>query len=135
MAKQIPAGLGFAISGMPYWTLDSGGFAVPGRFGGDDPTETTPTAANQAEWYELNTRWFEFATFLPIMRVHGQFPYREIYQFGGYTSPAYSAMLKFDQTRYQLLPYIYSIAGDVVQNAGTMMRPLLMRLSCGSGVD
>lgn len=126
MAKQIPAGLGFAISGMPYWTLDSGGFAVPGRFGGDDPTETTPTAANQAEWYELNTRWFEFATFLPIMRVHGQFPYREIYQFGGYTSPAYAAMLKFDQTRYQLLPYIYSVAGNVVQNAGTIMRPLLM---------
>jgi len=126
MAKQIPAGLGFAASGMPYWTLDSGGFAVPGRFGGNDPTETTPTAANQAEWYELNTRWFEFATFLPIMRTHGQFPYREIYQFGGYTSPAYAAMLKFDQTRYQLLPYIYSVAGDVVRNAGTIMRPLMM---------
>jgi len=32
MKKQIPAGLGFAVSGMPYWTLDSGGFAVPTRF-------------------------------------------------------------------------------------------------------
>ncbi len=121
MAKQIPAGLGFAISGMPYWTLDSGGFAVPPRF-----AATPPTAANQAEWYELNTRWFELATFLPIMRTHGQAPLREIWQFGGDTSPAYAAMLKFDQTRYQLLPYIYSLAGAVNQDASTMMRPLLM---------
>ena len=121
MAKQIPAGLGFAISGMPYWTLDSGGFAVPARF-----SATPPAAADQAEWYELNTRWFEFATFLPIMRVHGQAPVREIWEFGGDTSPAYAAMLKFDQTRYQLLPYIYSLAGAVTQNAGTILRPLLM---------
>src|SRR5262249_51625282 len=28
MRKQIPAGLGFSVSGLPYWTLDSGGFAV-----------------------------------------------------------------------------------------------------------
>ncbi len=121
MAKQIPAGLGFSISGMPYWTLDSGGFAVPTRF-----AAMPPAAADQAEWYELNTRWFEFATFLPIMRVHGQLPLREIYQFGGYTSPAYAAMLKFDQTRYQLLPYVYSLAGAVTQNAGTILRPLVM---------
>jgi alpha-D-xyloside xylohydrolase len=121
MAKQIPAGLGFAISGMPYWTLDSGGFAVPARF-----AATPPTAADQAEWYELNARWFEFATFLPIMRVHGQAPLREIWEFGGDASPAYDAMLKFDQTRYQLLPYIYSLAGAVTQNAATILRPLVM---------
>ena len=121
MKKQIPAGLGFAVSGMPYWTLDSGGFAVPTRF-----SATNPTAADTAEWQELNARWFEYATFLPLMRVHGQTPYREIWQFGGDTSTAYAAMLKFDKLRYRMLPYVYSLAGAVTQHAGTIMRPLVM---------
>ena len=121
MKKQIPAGLGFSVSGMPYWTLDSGGFAVPTRF-----SVANPTAADTAEWQELNARWFEFATFLPLMRVHGQTPYREIWQFGGDTSAAYAAMFKFDKLRYRMLPYIYSLAGAVTQRAGTIMRPLVM---------
>jgi alpha-D-xyloside xylohydrolase len=121
MKKQIPAGLGFSVSGMPYWTLDSGGFAVPTRF-----AAANPTAADTAEWQELNARWFEYATFLPLMRVHGQTPYREIWQFGGNTSAAYAAMLKFDKLRYRMLPYIYSLAGAVTQRAGTIMRPLVM---------
>jgi alpha-D-xyloside xylohydrolase len=121
MKKQIPAGLGFSVSGMPYWTLDSGGFAVPTRF-----AAVTPTAADTAEWQELNARWFEYATFLPIMRVHGQTPFREIWQFGGDTSAAYAAMLKFDKLRYRMLPYVYSLAGAVTQRAGTIMRPLVM---------
>jgi alpha-D-xyloside xylohydrolase len=121
MRKQIPAGLSFSLSGLPYWTLDSGGFAVPTRF-----SVATPAAADLAEWYELNTRWFEYATFLPILRVHGQAPAREMWQFGGDTSPAYAAMLKFDRLRYHLLPYIYSLAGMVTQQASTILRPLVM---------
>ncbi|HXN33272.1 MAG TPA: TIM-barrel domain-containing protein, partial [Polyangiaceae bacterium] len=121
MRKQIPAGLSFSLSGLPYWTLDSGGFAVPARF-----SATTPTAADLAEWYELNTRWFEYASFLPILRVHGQAPTREMWQFGGDTGAAYAAMLKFDRLRYHLLPYIYSMAGMVTQQAGTILRPLVM---------
>jgi alpha-D-xyloside xylohydrolase len=119
--KQIPAGLGFSVSGMPYWTLDSGGFAVPPRF-----AAATPTAADTTEWRELNTRWFEYATFLPITRIHGQAPLREIWQFGGDTSTAYLAMLKFDRLRYRLMPYIYSLAGAVTQQGSTIMRPLVM---------
>lgn len=121
MRKQIPAGLSFSLSGMPYWTLDSGGFATPARF-----SATSPTSADLTEWRELNTRWFEYATFLPLMRSHGQAPAREIWQFGGDTSTAYTAMLKFDRLRYRLLPYLYSLAGDVTRRAGTMMRPLAM---------
>jgi alpha-D-xyloside xylohydrolase len=121
MKKQIPAGLGFSISGVPYWTFDSGGFVVPERF-----SAAQPTAADLAEWAELNTRWFEYATFLPILRVHGQAPAREMWQFGGDTSPAYKAMLKFDRLRYRLLPYVYSLAGSVTHQGGTMLRPLVM---------
>jgi len=78
------------------------------------------------EWRELNTRWFEFATFLPILRVHGQAPKREMWEFGGVDSPAYTAMLKFDRLRYRLLPYVYSLAADVTRRGGTIMRPLAM---------
>jgi alpha-D-xyloside xylohydrolase len=121
MRKQIPAGLSFSLSGVPYWTLDSGGFAVPPRF-----AATSPAAADVAEWRELSTRWFEWATFLPLLRVHGQAPPRELWQFGGDTSTAYAAMLKFDRLRYRLMPYIYSLAGAVTRRAGTMLRPLVM---------
>jgi len=121
MRKQIPAGLGFSISGIPYWSMDTGGFSVPARF-----SRQNPTAEDQEEWRELNARWFQFATFVPLLRVHGEFPNREMWYFGGESHPAYQTMLKFDRLRYRMLPYIYSLAGAVTQNDGTIMRPLVM---------
>jgi alpha-D-xyloside xylohydrolase len=121
LRKQIPAGLGFSLSGMPYWTLDSGGFAVPSRFATHDPAP-----ADLEEWRELATRWFEYATFLPILRVHGQWPNREMWEYGGESSAAYRAQLKFDRLRYRLLPYVYSLAGAVTKEGGTFLRPLVM---------
>lgn len=121
LKQQIPAGLSFSISGLPYWTVDSGGFAVPPRF-----AAATPTAANLEEWRELNTRWFQYATFLPLLRVHGQAPVREMWAFGGDTSPTYLAQLKFNRLRYRLLPYLYSLAGKITHEGGTMLRPLVM---------
>lgn len=120
MRKQIPAGLGFALSGVPYWTFDCGGFVVPPRYVGK------PAPEDLDEWSEMNTRWFEYATFVPILRVHGQAPKREMWEFGGDGSPAYRAQLKFDRLRYRLLPYIYSLAGAVTLNSGTLLRPLVM---------
>jgi alpha-D-xyloside xylohydrolase len=60
------------------------------------------------------------------MRVHGQAPKREMWEFGGDGSPAYKAQLKFDRLRYVLLPYIYSLAAGVTRDGGTIMRPLAM---------
>jgi alpha-D-xyloside xylohydrolase len=121
MHLQIPAGLGFCISGIPYWTMDVGGFSVPARF-----STQNPKPEDVEEWRELNTRWFEFGTFVPLLRVHGEYPNREMWFLGGEPSPAYQAELKFDRLRYQLLPYVYSLAGDITQNGSTMMRPLVM---------
>ncbi len=131
LQKQIPAGLNFCLSGVPYWTMDSGGFAVPPRWSRRDekgPSPNTPilTPAEADEWAELNTRWLEYAAFCPLMRVHGQFPFREMWEFGGETSPAFQAQLKFDRLRYRLLPYLYSLAGAVTRDGGTLMRPLVM---------
>jgi alpha-D-xyloside xylohydrolase len=121
LRAQIPAGLGFCLSGIPYWTMDVGGFSVPARFAAENPR---PEDAE--EWRELYTRWFEFDTFAPFLRSHGESPNREMWFFGGQTSPAYQAQLKFDRLRYRLLPYVYSVAGSITHDDGTMMRALIM---------
>ncbi|MGH9607573.1 MAG: TIM-barrel domain-containing protein [Terracidiphilus sp.] len=120
MAKQIDAGLGASISGLPWWTMDTGGYTMQLKF-----AEKPMTAANREEWRELNARWFELSTFTPILRVHGELRDREMWTLG-VGSPAYNAELKFDRLRYALFPYIYSIAGWSVENSYTMMRPLVM---------
>jgi len=118
---QIPAGLGFSLSGVPYWTTDIGGFDTPPKFATD---KQTPEAAD--EWRELNTRWFEFGTFCPLTRAHGQFPFREPWNIAPDDHPAYSAITKFIRLRYRMLPYVYSLAGQITQHHGTMLRPLVM---------
>lgn len=121
MRSQIPAGLGFCLSGIPYWTMDIGGFSVPARFSAENAKPE-----DVEEWRELNTRWFQFGTFAPFLRTHGESPNREMWFFGGESGPAYQAQLKFDRLRYRLLPYLYSVAGSVTHNGGTMMRALVM---------
>jgi alpha-D-xyloside xylohydrolase len=121
LRAQISAGLGFCLSGIPYWTMDIGGFSVPARFSAE-----RPKPEDVEEWRELYTRWFEFGAFTPLLRSHGEFPNREMWFFGGESDPAYQAQLKFDRLRYRLLPYVYSLAADVTRSAGTMMRALVM---------
>ena len=121
LAKQIPAGLGFCLSGVPYWTTDSGGYTMEARFSADNPKPE-----DFQEWCELNARWFQFATFCPLTRLHGELKPREPWTFGDDSHPAYQTIVKFDNLRYRMLPYIYSLAGGVTQDGGTMMRPLVM---------
>ncbi len=112
---QIPAGLNYCISGLPYWTTDIGAFTVPYEGG------------NQNEEYrELFTRWYQFGAFCPLFRVHGTSTPREIWHFGGPGHPAYESQLMFDKLRYALIPYIYSIANDAQFENYTIMRPLIM---------
>jgi alpha-D-xyloside xylohydrolase len=121
MAKQIAAGLGLSISGIPYWTQDIGGYTMQSKF-----SARNPKPEDEEEWRELNARWFEFGTFTPLLRVHGELKVREMWSLGGESHPAYQAELKFDRLRYRMMPYIYSLAGEVSRQSGTMMRPLVM---------
>ncbi len=120
LKAQISAGLNFCLSGIPYWTMDIGGFAVEPRF------ERNVKPKDLEEWRELNTRWFQFGTFCPLFRVHGQFPYREMFNIAPDDHPAYQTMLAYDKLRYRLMPYIYSLAGMVTHNDYTIMRALVM---------
>ncbi|RXK86018.1 TIM-barrel domain-containing protein [Filimonas effusa] len=119
MKVQISAGLNFSMSGLPYWTMDIGGFVVPAKF-------ERPNAEGLEEWRELMTRWSQFGAFVPLFRSHGQTPFREIYNLAPEEHPAYKSFLYYDKLRYRLLPYIYSLAGASYHNDYTIMRSLAM---------
>ncbi len=116
-AKQIPAGLNFVASGIPYWNTDIGGF-----FGGDpaDP-----------KYAELFTRWFQFGAFCPMFRVHGTSQPKEMWRFDEATQ---NILIACDQLRYHLLPYIYSVSWQVTDQGYTMMRPLVMDFRADTNV-
>jgi len=109
--RQIPAGLNYSLSGLPYWTTDIGGF-VSGN--PDDP-----------DFRELFIRWFQYASFCPIFRVHGTrtTDQNELWSYG---SEAQKILASFDRLRYRLLPYIYSLAWKTTSDGYTPMRPLVM---------
>ncbi len=121
MKAQISAGINFALSGLPYWTMDIGGFCVEKRY-----EKAEEGSEDLDEWRELNTRWYQFGTFAPLFRVHGQYPYREIFNMAPEDHPAYQSMLKYNQLRYRLMPYIYSLTGWTYIKDYTIMRGLAM---------
>ncbi|MEI3798834.1 MULTISPECIES: TIM-barrel domain-containing protein [unclassified Chitinophaga] len=127
MKAQIAAGANFSMSGLPYWTMDIGGFVVPRKF-------ENPDAAGLEEWRELMTRWSQFGAFVPLFRSHGQFPYREVFNTAPEDHPAYESFLYYDKLRYRLLPYIYSLAGWTYHNDYTIMRGLAMDFATDTAV-
>jgi alpha-D-xyloside xylohydrolase len=119
MQDQIATGINFSLSGIPYWTMDIGGFAVESRY-------YNAKGETLNEWRELNTRWFQFGAFCPLFRSHGQFPFREIYNIAPEGHEAYKSMVYYDKLRYRLMPYIYSLSGYTYLNDYTIMRGLIM---------
>jgi len=109
--RQIPAGLNLSVSGIPYWTTDIGGFVSANP---EDPN-----------YRELYIRWFQFGAFSPIFRAHGTRTtnQNEVWSYG---PDAQKILTAFDQLRYRLMPYIYSVAWRVTNEGYTFMRPLVM---------
>lgn len=121
MKAQVSAGINFAMSGLPYWTQDIGGFCVEKRY-----ESAVEGSEDMKEWRELNARWYQFGAFVPLFRVHGQFPYREVFNLAPEEHPMYESQLYYNKLRYQLMPYIYSLAGWTYTRDYTMMRGLAM---------
>ena len=137
MKAQISAGLNFAISGIPYWTMDIGGFCVEKRYEEAQHEYDRSGRENEdyREWRELNARWFQFGSFCPLYRAHGQYPYREIWNIAPEGHPLYNSMLYYTRLRYRLMPYIYSLAGMTHFDDYTIMRPLIMDFTADTGVN
>jgi alpha-D-xyloside xylohydrolase len=129
LRNQIPAGLNFSMSAIPYWNTDIGGFfAGAYKKGWGDGTKNP-------SFQELYVRWLQFGAFTPMMRSHGTDIPREIYNFGKKGETIYDAITKTIDLRYSLLPYIYSAAWDITNNQSTMMRALVMDFNDKKVVD
>jgi alpha-D-xyloside xylohydrolase len=106
--RQIPAGLNFGMSGVPYWTTDTGGFFRP-------PDQYTSKA-----YQELLIRWFQYSAFCPIFRIHAYQTETEMWKFGAEVE---RILRQYDGLRYRLLPYIYSAAWGVTAHGDTPYGP------------
>ena len=111
LKRQVPAGLNMAAAGYPFWTVDAGGFFRPGPGQYEDPA-----------YRECFIRWFQYATFLPMQRVHGFESDTEFWLYGEEVERIARDHLDL---RYRLLPYIYSTADQSVRSGLPMIRPLV----------
>lgn len=114
--NQVKAGINFCMSGIPYWTFDIGAYLI-GSYEG-----VFTYGAKDPAYIELYTRMFQFAAFCPVFRSHGSDEPREMWCMGD-NMPI---LVKFDNLRYRLMPYIYSLAGDAYINNGSILRGLAM---------
>jgi alpha-D-xyloside xylohydrolase len=111
LKRQIPAGLNMAAAGQAWWTVDAGGFFRPGKGQYTDPA-----------YQERFLRWFQFATFLPMTRVHGYMTDTEFWRYGETVERIARLYLEI---RYRLLPYTYALAAEASATGMPLIRPLV----------
>lgn len=119
---QYQAGLNIGLAGIPWWTSDIGGF-----HGG---------SLNDSGFKELLIRWFEFAVFCPILRMHGdREPHKvpsngqtegtgapnEIWSFGETT---FNILRHQISIREELKPYIDKCMNEAHKKGYPIMRTL-----------
>ena len=118
---QVRAGLSIAISGIPWWTTDIGGFH------GGDPGDPA--------YQELIVRWFQYGVFCPLFRLHGDRLPRVPTGFemtGGpneawsYGDAAYQRIAAALRLRERLRPYIHEQMGVASRQGVPPMRPLFL---------
>jgi alpha-D-xyloside xylohydrolase len=110
--SQIPQGINSCASGIPYWTSDIGGY----HFHWNPPDWSAPDNR------ELFIRWFQFGTFCPVFRIHGKGE-RALFS-DNWDAKTKEILLNYDNLRYRLLPYIYSLSWKVTNDGYTIMRSL-----------
>ena len=127
LKRQIPTGLDFTASGLAYWSNDTGGWQYlpkehhPAHTPLLDPSDARSNVGGYDDYPELYTRWFQYATFLPIFRTHGSRPANEVWSYGSQAEPI---LEKYLRLRYQLMPYIYSLAYQTWLTGAPFMRAL-----------
>lgn len=120
LQAQVRAGLNIALSGIPWWTTDIGGF-----YGGD---------IHSAYFQELMVRWFQYGVFSPICRLHGhRLPVlnplprsgadNEVWSFG---DEVYEILRNLLFLRERLRPYIHQQMTVASEIGIPPMRPLFV---------
>ncbi len=122
LQAQVRAGLNMALSGIPWWNSDIGGFH------GGDPEAPA--------FRELLVRWFQYGTFCPIMRLHGHrqvdpAPGMELFtgkanELWSFGEEAYVILKEFLLLRERLRPYILEHMRLTSEQGIPLMRPLFL---------
>jgi len=127
LKRQIPTGLDFTASGITYWSNDTGGWQYlpeehhPAHPPLLDPSDARSVVGGFDDYPELYTRWFQYASFLPIFRTHGSRVANEVWSYGKEAEPI---LEKYLRLRYQLMPYIYSLGYRTWLTGAPIMRAL-----------
>ncbi len=131
LKRSIPAGLNFTATGMPYWDTDTAGFfspVLPENYHAAhkpliDGSDVRENIGPYEDYPELFVRWFEWATFEPVMRTHGERMHNEVWSYGKQAEPILEKYLKL---RHTLLPYTYSLGYGSYKTGAPFMRALFM---------
>ncbi len=104
LALQIPMFLNMSLSGLSFIGSDVGGFIDSAK-------------------PELLVRWYEASALIPFFRNHtGKGNYdKEPWVFGRYYE---DIIREYIEMRYELLPYLYSLAYESHMNGYPILRPL-----------
>ena len=129
LKRQVPTGINFVASGMPYWSTDIGGWQyLPAVHKPEhppllDPSDARDNVGHYDDYPELYTRWFEYGVFQPNFRSHGSRKHNEVWSYGKQAEPI---LEKYLRLRYELMPYIYSLGYMTHQTGAPFMRGLFM---------
>jgi alpha-D-xyloside xylohydrolase len=123
LEKQVAEVQSFSAAGNPYIHCDTGAFFVrkgkqwfwQGQY---------DQGVADLGYRELYTRWLQFEAFLPMFRSHGTDTPREPWRFGDPGTPYYDAIVATIHLRYRLLPYLYSLGGQVATQNAMFLRPV-----------
>jgi alpha-D-xyloside xylohydrolase len=129
LRRQVPTGINFTASGMPFWSNDIGGWQyLPSTHHPEhppllDPSDARANIGGYDDYPELYTRWFEYGVFQPNFRSHGSRPENEVWSYGKQAQPI---LEKYLRLRYQLMPYIYSLGYTAHETGAPFMRGLFL---------
>lgn len=125
MRNQLAAGLNMGLAGIPWWTTDIGGFH------GGNPSDP--------DFRELFVRWFQWGTFCPVMRLHGDREPRQpqVGTTGGatcrsgapneiwcYGEEVYRICVKYLEIREKLRDYTRTLMWEAHEKGNPLMRTL-----------
>lgn len=123
LQKQVSGVQSFSAAGNPYITTDTGAFFVHTGSQWFWQGQYNMGVADLG-YRELYTRWLQFEAFLPMFRSHGTDTPREPWRFGDPGTPYYDAIVATIDLRYRLLPYLYSLGGQVATQNAAFLRPV-----------
>ncbi len=125
---QIQCGLNMGLAGIPWWTTDIGGFMT------DD--------VNDPDFRQLLIRWYQFAVYSPVLRMHGDrgpynIPPLDDRDWGGgylhtgqpnelwsYGEDNYAIMKKYYDIRIEIHDYIKSLYAEAHENGSPLLRTM-----------